>query len=119
LFPETPSVLATAAFQPFFDLNGVKLQEYQDLEAEMSQVSISVIPVETGGAAIFSCLDTANSAPRKFFKSILQARDLTASVLHVIFDNVENFAINPSWYESLTKELQDYIFSRALIFDQS
>ncbi len=119
LFPEPPTVLATAAFQPFFDLNGVKLQEYQDLEAEMSQISISVIPVETGGAAIFSWLDTANSAPRKYFNSILQARDITASVLHVIFDNVENFAINPSWYESLTKEQQDYIFSRVLIFEPS
>jgi hypothetical protein len=119
LFPKAPAALATGAFQPFVDMNGLKLQECEDLKEEMSQLCISVTPVATGGAAIFSWIDTANSAPRKFFESVLQGRDLTSSVLHVIFDNIENFALNPTWYESLSSEQQDYIFSRVVLFEHS
>jgi len=119
LFPKTPSVLATAAFQPFFDMNGQQLQEFENLEVEMSQLCVSVIPVETGGAAIFSWLDTANSAPRIFLDSVLQGNNLTASVIHVVFDNIENFALKPDWYESLTCEQKDYVFSRVVLFEQS
>ena len=118
LFPKTPTVLTTAAFQPFIDMNGKKLQEYENLKAEMSQLSISVIPVETGGAVIFSWLDTANSAPRKFYESVLKGSNLTSSVLHLIFDNIENFALNPTWYESLSSIQKDYVFSRVILFDQ-
>ena len=102
LFPATPTVLAAAAFQPFLDMNGQQLQNFEDLEAEMSQICMSVIPTETGGAAVFSWLDSSNSAPQRFFESVASAPDRTSSVLHAIFDNTENFAINPTWYEQLT-----------------
>jgi len=119
LFSSTPSVLAAAAFQPFFDMNGKQLQNFESLDAEMSQICMSIIPTETGGAAIFSWLDSSNSAPEQFFESITQATDLTASVLHSIFDNTENFAINPTWYEALTENDRQYIFSRIMLFEQT
>lgn len=119
LFPSTPTVLATAAFQPFFDMDGTQLQDFEDLEAEMSQVMLSVIPTETGGAAIFSWLDTANAAPRRFFESILRGRDKTSAVLHAILDNTENVAYAPVWYEQLTQDQQQYIFSRMINFELS
>lgn len=96
LFPNTPSVLAAAAFQPFVDMNGQQLQDFEDLDAEMSQICMSIIPTETGGAAIFSWLDSSNSAPQRFVDSVTQVPDLTSSVVHSIFDNTENFAINPT-----------------------
>lgn len=119
LFPKTPSALATAVFQPFFDLDGEQLQDFENLNAEMSQLAISVIPVETGGAAIFSWLDTANSGPKRFFESVLRGKDLTSSVLHAVLDSTENVALNPLWYEGLTKTQSDYIFSRMIIFSAS
>lgn len=119
LFPATPTVLAAAAFQPFIDMDGNRLQNFEDLEADMSQICMSVIPTETGGAAIFSWLDSSNSAPRRFFDSVAGAPNLTASVLHAIFDNTENFAINPIWYEGLTEDDRKYVFSRIILFSQN
>lgn len=119
LFPTLPSVLATCAFQPFVDMNGDQLQDFEDLSAQMSQICMSVIPTETGGAAIFSWLDSSNAAPERFFNSVAQGSDLTSAVIHAIFDNTENFAINPTWYESLSEQHRMYLFSRILLFEQS
>lgn len=119
LFPTTPTTLAAASFQPFIDMNGKQLQDFEDLEADMSQICMSVIPTETGGAAIFSWLDSSNAAPQRFFDSVVNAADLTSSVLHAIFDNTENFAVSPSWYETLKDDEKKYIFSRILLFAQN
>ena len=119
LFPTTPTVIAAAAFQPFIDMDGRQLQNFEDLDSDMSQICMSVIPTETGGAAIFSWLDSSNSAPQRFFESVASAPDLTSSVLHAIFDNTENFAINPTWYEALTADQKNYVFSRVILFAQN
>jgi len=119
LFPSTPTVLATAAFQPFFDMDGTQLQDFENLEAEMSQITFSLIPTETGGAAIFSWLDTANAAPRRFFESVLRGRDKTSAVLHAAIDNTENVAYAPVWYKQLTQDQKQYIFSRMINMELS
>lgn len=119
LFPSTPTILATAAFQPFFDMDGTQLQDFENLEAEMSQIMLSLIPTDIGGAAIFSWLDTANAAPRRFFESVLRGRDKTSAVLHAVLDNTENVAYSPAWYEQLTQDQQQYIFSRMINFELS
>lgn len=117
IFPETPSVLATVVFQPYFDMNGVRLQDYENLEAEMSHLCLSVIPLEKGGAAIFSWLDSENAASERFFRSVSEVDDRTSSVIHAVFDNTENFALNPAWYEQLDENKKDYLFSRIMNFD--
>lgn len=119
LFDSTPTVLAAAAFQPFIDMDGNQLQNFEDLEAEMSQICMSVVPTETGGAAIFSWLDSSNAAPQRFFESVANAPDRTSSVLHAIFDNTDNFAMKPTWYEGLTAADKAYVFSRIMLFAQS
>lgn len=119
LFPTKPTVLAAGAFQPFYDMNGQQLQDFEDLTADMSQICMSVIPIETGGAAIFSWLDSSNLAPERFFESIAQAADLTSAVVHAIFDNTENFAINPAWYDTLKEHECQYLFSRMMLLEQS
>lgn len=119
LFSSTPTVLATAAFQPFVDMDGTQLQDFEDLEADMSQIMLSLIPTDTGGAAIFSWLDTANAAPRRFLESILRGQDKTSAVLHAVLDNTENVAYAPVWYEQLTQDQRQYIFSRMINFELS
>ena len=117
IFPQVPSVLGTTTFQPYVDLDGRQLQDFENLEADMSHIFMSVIPVDTGGAAILSWLDTANSAPRLFFESITRGKSLTSAVIHALLDNAENVAFSHSWYEQLSKGLKDYLFSRVVKFD--
>lgn len=117
IFPNLPSILATAAFQPFFDMNGTQLQDFENLETEMSHICISLIPLEVGGVAIFSWPDSANSAPKRYYDSIIESQNLTSSVIHAVFDNTENFALYPAWYEQLSQGQKDYLFSRVKLFD--
>lgn len=117
LFPRKPSILATAAFQPFFDMDGEQLQELSDLEAPVSSMCFSLIPLEVGGAAVFSWLDTHSGAPKRYFESVVRQPDLSASVIHVALDNTENVAMAPTWYEKLEADDRTYVFSRVLQFE--
>jgi len=117
LFPRTPSILATAAFQPFFTMDGEQLQDFADLEGEVSNMCFSLIPLESGGAAIFSWLDTHSGVPKRYFESVLRQADLTTSVMHVALDNTENVAFAPVWYENLEPDEKAYLFSRILQFE--
>lgn len=117
LFTVTPTVLATAAFQPFFDMNGEQLQDFEDLEGDMSNLCFSLIPLEVGGAAVFSWLDSSNAAPRQFYESVLAQADMTTAVMHVALDNTENVAMSPVWYEGLSADAREYLFSRVLQFE--
>jgi len=119
LFPKAPSLTACFVFQPFHDMGGNQLQDYENLEAEMSQLVITVMPLDQGGAVVFSWLDSANNAPRRFFESVLNTTNLTSSVIHAVFDNCENFALSPSWYEALPQTTKDYLFSRMGILEAS
>jgi len=112
IFPKRPSVVAAFAFEPFFDLDGRQLQSIEDLESNASQLAFSLIPLEQGGAAIFSWLDTANGAPRAYYDSVLRSEDFTSTILHVVFDNGENFAISPEWFEALSPMQKSYIDAR-------
>jgi hypothetical protein len=117
LFPSTPSLLATAAYQPLFSMDGEQPQDFTDLEGDMSSFCFSLIPLETGGAAVFSWLDLSNAAPKRFFESVVGQADLTTAVMHVVLDNTENIALSPSWYENLTSDEKNYVFSRVLQFE--
>jgi hypothetical protein len=112
VFPKPPCLAASFVFPPFFDMDGTQLQNVANLKAEMSYLAISVIPYKKGGIAIFSWLDTANAAPLRFFMSVMQSRNLTSAIIHVVLDNCENFAISPEWYEKLLPKTQKYIISR-------
>jgi len=116
-FPKPPCLAASALFQPFFDMDGIQLQDVKNLKADMSTLAVSVIPYEQGGTAIFSWLDTANAAPLRFFTSVMQSRYLTSAIIHVVLDNSENFVISPEWYEKLPPETKQYIISRIRILD--
>lgn len=119
LFSQRPSIAASFCFQPHYDMNGVKLQEYEDYEAEMSHIFINLMPLEQGGAAVFSWLDTSNSAPRRFFDSVISVNDLTSSVIHAVLDNGENIAVEPNWYEALSEPCREYLVSRMAVMEAS
>lgn len=119
IFDKPSCLTACFVFQPFHDLDGNELQDYQDLNAEMSQLAISVIPLEQGSAAIFSWLDTANSAPRRFFESVARSSYITSAVIHAVLDNSENFALSPVWYDALSTPHKHYLHSRMSLLEAS
>jgi len=119
LFPQNPTVLWTTTFQPYVDLDGRQLQDFKDLEADMRHIFVSIIPVDTGGVAIFSWLNTANAAPRLFFESVTRGKSGCSSVVDAILDNAENVAFSHSWYEQLSQAQKDDVFSRVIKFDGS
>jgi hypothetical protein len=112
LFPDTPCLAACFVFQPFHDLDGLQLQDYGNLDEDMSHLAITVMPYEMGTAAIFSWIDSSNNAPRRFFESIQRSPNLTAAVIHIAIDNSENFALQPSWYDALPQATKNYLQSR-------
>jgi hypothetical protein len=118
-FEKAPCLTACFVFQPFHDFDGRQLQDYENLDAEMSQLAITVIPVGQGAAAIFSWLDTANSAPRRFFESVVNSPNRTSAVIHAVLDNSENFALSPNWYESLPDTTRNYLLSRMWLLEAS
>lgn len=119
LFPKAPCLAACFVFQPFHDLDGAQLQDYENLAADMSQLAITIMPLEQGTAAIFSWLDSANSAPRRFFESVQRSTNLTSAVIHAAIDNSENFALSPTWYDALPEATKNYILSRMGILEAS
>lgn len=119
LFEKAPCLTSCFVFQPFHDLNGKQLQDYTNLEAEMSHLAVSVIPTDQGAAAIFSWLDTANNAPRLFFESVVSSTNRTSAVIHAVLDNSENFAFSPEWYELLPDATKVYLLSRVGLFEAS
>ncbi len=114
IFSKTPNLVATGVFAPLFDMNGTILQNGERLENEVSLVVLSVIPLDKdSGVALFSWLDTANNAPKKFFSSVANAQgSCTTAIIHAVLDNIENFAISPKWYEQLSSKQRDYLYSR-------
>ncbi|WP_349278796.1 hypothetical protein [Polaromonas hydrogenivorans] len=119
LFEKAPCLTACFVFQPFHDLDGRQLQDYENLDAEMSQLAITVMPVDQGAVAIFSWLDTANSAPRRFFESVASSSNRTSAVIHAVLDNSENFALSPDWYEALPDTTKNYLLSRMCLLEAS
>lgn len=79
---------------------------------------ISIIPVNSSAAAIFSWINTANNTPLKFFDSMAKSKSPTIALIHAALDLSQNIAISPEWYESLPNSTQKYIMSRVLNLSQ-
>ena len=103
-FAKQPTVVCNFVYSPDHDYEGNYLQDFENLEADLSQLMVTVLPAPTGGFAILTHLDTANAAPRRLIKSLAARADITSSLLWLIFCQTENFAISPDWYNSLPSQ---------------
>lgn len=117
LFEKQPCLAACFTCEPFHDLDGNQLQDYEDLSATMSHLAVSVIPTDQGAAAIFSWLDSSNQAPRRYFDSVVASSSRTSAVIHTVLDISENFSLRPAWYESLGQDVKDYLVTRCEMYD--
>jgi hypothetical protein len=113
-FGSVPGLVCNFVYAPDFDFKGNCLQDFTSFEQDLSALFVTVLPVNTGGFAIFSYLDTANSAPRKLIESLVSESDITSSLVWLIACQTENFALSPSWYEGLSQEQQQMFVSANL-----
>ena len=114
-FAKPPTVVCNFVYSPDHDFEGNYLQDFENWEADLSQLMVTITPAGFGGFALLSHLDTANSAPRRLIESLTARTDLTSSLLWLVFCQTENFAVFPTWYESLAGEqsaaIQEAVFS--------
>ena len=108
-FAKPPTVVCNFVYSPDHDFEGNYLQDFENWEADLSQVMVTIIPAGSDGFALLSHLDTANSAPRRLIESLTARADLTSSLLWLVFCQTENFAVAPTWYESLAGEQSEAI----------
>ncbi len=121
LFSKRPNLVCNSVFSPAFDFRGNYLQEYGDWEQDLDFIMITVAPYATGGFALLSYLDTSKSASRTLIDSLIKRPNLTTSVIWLVLGQVENFALSPDWYESLSNgtrnKLMAHFLSNANSFD--
>jgi hypothetical protein len=117
-FAKPPTVVCNFVWTPNYDFERNYLQDFENWEADLSQLMITIIPTSSGdfgGFALLSHLDTANSAPRRLIESLTTRADITSSLLWLVFCQSENFAMSPTWYESLAGDqsaaIQEAFFS--------
>src|SRR5262249_35803175 len=103
-FAKPPTVVCNFVYSPDHDFEGNYLQDFENWDADLSQLMVTIIPAGSGGFALLSHLDTANSPPRRLIESLTARAALTSSLLGLVFCQTENFAISPTWYESLAGE---------------
>lgn len=122
-FKSRPSAVCSFVFSPWFDFSGNTLQHFEDWKNDLSQLFITIIPTSTGGFALLSHLDTANTAPSRFVESLESQSDITSSLLWLALLQSENFAFSPDWYEGLSNEdrtlMSTAVFSNADPFNRT
>lgn len=120
-FAKPPTVVCNFVYSPDHDFDGAYLQDFENWNADLSQLMVTIIPTPIGGFALLSHLDTANAAPRRLIESLTTRADLSSSLLWLVFCQTENFAISPTWYQSLTgpqkQAIQDGFLSNVDPFD--
>ncbi|MGC9944470.1 MAG: hypothetical protein ABSE48_21810 [Verrucomicrobiota bacterium] len=107
-FAKKPTVLASSTIYPLSTFTG------RTLDFRQEWITISVIPDETGGWAIFSWSKkmpkNASLLAKSFAK--ISNKNQTAALLNFVFEVSENHAISPTWWASLTDHQQGDIMKR-------
>ena len=89
------------SYFPDFNFEGEELQDLSDFERELSTLIVTVFSTENKGYLLMSYEDSNNMAPKALVDSFIKQGDMFSALLWFIFCNTENFALSPSWYESL------------------
>jgi hypothetical protein len=112
-FDRTPDVLCSGVTNPVYDFQGTILQDLSDLKKNSEILTFSLIPTETGGAAVFAWLQT-EPAGRRLVDSLnsFGDGDIPHAVLRFIFQNFENLCMSPKWWDGLPETHQQRLLRR-------
>ncbi len=110
----TPEILCSGTHIPEIDFSGEFYPQLGKSDIKQEIMTFSIIPIETGGAIIFSTCDTGY-VTRGFFKSLrnLSNNEIPDAIIRYSFEYFENVFFHPLWWESLNKKTQNGILDRA------
>jgi hypothetical protein len=102
-----PSVLCSAAMFPEFDFEGRILQEMGDLSKPLELICVSSIAVEENGAVAFTWLSGQRTS-LLLCESLerVPIERISSALIRLMFQFSENIYLTPSWWNSLSKEVQ-------------
>jgi hypothetical protein len=110
-FECTPIAACSGYVQPIFDFAGNTLQDMNNTQIRVHSQAFTLLPVENGQIVILSWLPEGASFAKAFAQSLLDVSDSKkgTAVLQYLFNGFENFALNPTWWESLTPQQMQVI----------
>ncbi|WP_242500569.1 hypothetical protein [Tropicimonas sp. IMCC6043] len=102
-FDQVLPVVACCAFQPEFDLTGVRLQQLGQDKVELDNITITVTPFEGNTIAVLGWIGPENGPARSLsnsFLSIEKAR-IADALIRLLFIHSDNIFLNPTWWDDL------------------
>jgi hypothetical protein len=110
-FDKVPEIVCSGGFFPERDLHGRQLQVLSDSGQLFDIVFLTVLAVESQGAAIFTWVGNTESPSLNFVKSICDLeRDKIPNVIgRIAIGHIENTFSNPSWWKALSTPERNFI----------
>lgn len=110
-----PEVLCSAGLTPSSGFFDQPLQELSDHQAVMKFVFFNVLAIGGGGAVVFSWLPSADAVATQFIGSLDQINEaaIPDAIVRLAFNQSDNLAINPAWWDSLKDEDRQTLLRRA------
>lgn len=118
-FASCPTMLASVTFSLPMTFTGRVLDA-----GRYDWTTLSIIPSQKGGYAIFTWSKRASKNPARLVKSFITiSREIQSTALiYLALEVSENLAISPSWWAGLTEPEQSDLlrrFSRSIVADSS
>ena len=111
---EPPPVMCSGGIFPERTFDGNRLHDLSDPTEKCDLMTISSFWDGTFGYVVLSWLSGSDSACIPFVKSLetISGEDLSAALLRLFFEYLENIFMQPEWWERLTEEQQEYLNRR-------
>ena len=108
-----PDLLCNGATQPQYDFQGTLLQDLLTFGTLPDHISFSLIPIDSGGAAVFSWLGE-NKTSEKLVRSLASLSDdlLPHAIVRFTFEYFENIFASPSWWDGLAETAKQALLLR-------
>ena len=111
---KTPSVVTSGLFQPEYDFEGNLLQDLNDLDLLLDDISLNILPTDKGGVVLLAWMEQSNVSER-LARSLaaLQSDALPDATLRLAIEFLENTFIEPNWWEQLSGHDKQHLLKRS------
>ena len=113
-FKRMPDIVCNFVYTPDMDFDDKELQDFNAPSGKMEHLFVTVSPHTNGGGyLLLSHLGNrkASNSCRRLIESLLTQPDISSAIARLVFSRTENYAISPTWFDSLSpqrkKQIQD------------
>lgn len=109
-----PDVLCSGTHIPEIDFNGKFYLQLGYANIDQEIMTFNSIPIDNGGAIIFSNCDNGNVS-KGFYESLiaLDSDELPNTIIRYIFEYFENAFFSPKWWDLLDNKKQNQLLQKA------